>query len=65
LPSGKKNPTLKWSSFVHKKNLIIKVNIRPNKIKVLVLRQRRPLKIAADRTFVLPYRKKIAAAPYF
>jgi hypothetical protein len=33
-------------------------NVRPNKIKVLVLRQRRPLKILADGTFLLPYRKK-------
>jgi hypothetical protein len=32
--------------------------IRPNKIKVLVLRQRHPLKILADGTFLLPYRKK-------
>ena len=39
--------------------------IRPNKIKVLVLRQRRPLKISADGTFLLLYRKKIAAALYF
>ena len=39
--------------------------IRPYKIKVLALRQRRPLKISADGTFLLPYRKKIAAAPYF
>ena len=39
--------------------------IRPNKINVLVLRQRRPLKISADGTFLLPYRQKIAAAPYF
>jgi hypothetical protein len=31
---------------------------RPNKIKVLVLRQRLPLKISADGTFLLPYRKK-------
>ena len=34
-------------------------------MKVLVLRQRRPLKILADETFLLPYRKKIATAPYF
>jgi len=39
--------------------------IRPTKIKVLVLGQRRPLKISADGTFLLPYRKKIAAVPYF
>jgi hypothetical protein len=39
--------------------------LRPNKIKVLVLRQRRPLKISADGTFLLPYRKKIAATLYF
>ena len=41
------------------------INLGPNKIKVLVLRQRRPLKISADGTFLLPYRKKIAVAPYF
>jgi hypothetical protein len=39
--------------------------VRPNKIKILVLRQRRPLKITADGTFLLPYRKKFAAPPYF
>jgi hypothetical protein len=39
--------------------------LRPNKIKVLVLRQRRSLKISVDGTFLLPYRKKIVAAPYF
>jgi hypothetical protein len=39
--------------------------IGPNKIKVLVLRQRRPLKISTDGMFLLSYRKKIAAAPYF
>jgi hypothetical protein len=39
--------------------------IGPTKIKVLVLRQRRPLKISADGMFLLPYRKKIAAVPYF
>jgi hypothetical protein len=41
------------------------IQVRPNKIKVLILRQRRPLKISADGMFLLPYRKKIAAAPYF
>jgi hypothetical protein len=39
--------------------------VRQNKIKVLVFRQRGPLKISADGTFLLPYRIKIAAAPYF
>ena len=34
-------------------------------MKVLVLRQRRPLKISADETFLLPYRKKFAAARIF
>ena len=32
--------------------------LRLNKIKVLVLRQCPPLKISADGTFLLPYRKK-------
>ena len=32
--------------------------LRPNKIKVLVLRQCRPLKISSDGTFLLPYRNK-------
>jgi hypothetical protein len=41
------------------------VSLRPNKIKVLVLRQCCPLKISADGTFLLPYRKRIAAALYF
>ena len=35
--------------------------IRPNKIKVLVHRQHSPLKISANGTFLLPYRKKIVA----
>ena len=34
----------------------VKILLRPNKIKVLVLRQCRPLKILADGTFLLPYR---------
>jgi hypothetical protein len=38
--------------------VIKKSSVRPNKIKVLVLRQRRPLKILADGTFLLPNRKK-------
>ena len=33
-------------------------SIRPNKMKVLVLRQGRPLKISADGTFLLLHRKK-------
>jgi hypothetical protein len=37
----------------------------PNKIKVMVPRQCHPLKISADGTFLLPYRKKMAAAQYF
>jgi hypothetical protein len=41
------------------------LTIRPNKIKVLVLRQRCPLQILADGTFLLPYRKKMATAQYF
>ena len=45
--------------------ILLSLMVRPNKIKVLVLRQRRPLKISADGTFLLPYRKKIATAPYF
>jgi len=39
--------------------------VRPNKRKVLVHRQRRPLKISADGMFLLPYRKKISATSYF
>jgi len=39
--------------------------LRRNKIKVLVLRQHRPLKISADGASLLPYRKQIVAAPYF
>jgi hypothetical protein len=34
-------------------------------IKVLVLRQHRPLKISADGMFLLLYRKKIVAVPHF
>jgi hypothetical protein len=34
----------------------VKILLRPNEIKVLVLRQCCPLKILADGTFLLPYR---------
>ena len=36
----------------HNKN----INIRPNKIKVMVLRQCSPLKISTDGTFLLPFK---------
>jgi hypothetical protein len=47
------------------KNSVTLQSIRPNKIKVLVLRQGCPLKISADGTFLLQRRKKIVATPYF
>jgi hypothetical protein len=57
---------LQWNTGVSAiKTNFIENSFRPNKIKVLVLRQCCPLKISADGTFLLPYRKKIAAAPYF
>jgi hypothetical protein len=42
----------------HQKPINTSKILRPNKIKVLVLRQCRPLKISAAGTFLLPYRKK-------
>jgi hypothetical protein len=39
----------------HQKPINTSKILRPNKIKVLVLRQRRPLNISAAGTFLLPY----------
>jgi hypothetical protein len=55
------NNLSRWCQW-HQHNVTL---LGPNKIKVLVLRQRRPLKISADETFLLANRKKIATVPYF
>ena len=47
--------TVNYAGFIIKKNF--NLQIRPNKINVLVLRQRRPLKISADGMLLLLYRK--------
>jgi hypothetical protein len=55
--------TVNYAGLIIKKNFNLQK--RPSKIKVLVLRQRRPLKISADGTFLLPYRTQITAARIF